>query len=87
MTGKPEDDRCYFCGGKLSPGLATLPFVVGSSVVIIKQVPAEVCSQCSEAIMDSEVAQVVDGMLKQAQRSGFEVTIATFEQKEALTPV
>lgn len=78
MTGKPENDRCYFCGGKLKPGLATLPFVVGSSVVIVKQVPAEVCSQCGEAVMISEVAEVVDGLLKQAQRSGFEVSIVTY---------
>jgi YgiT-type zinc finger domain-containing protein len=85
VTGK-FDNRCYFCRGKLSPGLATLPFVVGSSVVIIKQVPAEVCTQCSEAIMDSEVAGVVDTLLKQAQQSGFEVAIATFEQG-ALAPV
>lgn len=86
MTGKPENDRCYFCGGKLEPGLATMPFVVGSSVVIIKQVPAEVCTQCGEAIMDSEVAAVVDGLLKQVQQFGFEVSIITYEQP-SLTPV
>ncbi len=86
MTGKPENDRCYFCGGKLESGLATIPFVVGSSVVIIKQVPAEVCTQCGEAIMDSEVAAVVDGLLKQVQQIGFEVSIITYDQP-SLTPV
>jgi YgiT-type zinc finger domain-containing protein len=80
MTGKPENDRCYFCGGKLEPGLATIPFVVGSSVVIIKEVPAEVCVQCDEAIMSSQVAAVVDTLLKQAQQSGFEVSIVTYGQ-------
>ena len=86
MTGRPESDRCYFCGGKLTSGRATLPFVVDSNVVVIKQVPAEVCSQCSEAVMSSEVAQVVDGLLKQAQRSGFEVSILTYKEEE-LVPV
>jgi YgiT-type zinc finger domain-containing protein len=85
MTGKPESDRCYSCGGRLAPGLATLPFVVGSSVVVIKDVPAEVCAQCGEAILASEVAAVVDTLLKQVQRSGFEVSIVTYEQL-ALTP-
>ncbi|MFQ6058026.1 MAG: YgiT-type zinc finger protein [Anaerolineae bacterium] len=80
MTGEPENDRCYFCGGKLAPGLATLSFVVGSSVVVIKGVPAEVCTQCSEAIMTSEVAAQVDNLLKQIHRSGFEVSIVTYEQ-------
>ncbi len=85
MTGDPESDRCYFCGGKLAPELATLPFVVGASVVVIKGVPAEVCTQCGEAVMISEVAEVVDNLLKQVQRSGFEVSIITYEQM-ALAP-
>lgn len=80
MTGEPENDRCYFCGGKLKPGLTTLPFVVGAKVVVIKDVPAEVCSQCSEAVMTSEVAALVDRLLKQVQRSGFEVSIVPYEQ-------
>ena len=78
MTGVPENDSCYFCGGKLEPAVATIPFMLNSSIVIVKQVPAEVCTQCSEPIMSSEVAAIVDGYLKQAQRSGFEVSIITF---------
>ena len=49
-------------------------------MVVIKDVPAEVCNQCSEAVMPSEVAAVVDRLLKQVERSGFEVTIVTYEQ-------
>jgi len=85
MTGEPENDRCYFCSGKLAPGLATIPFVIGANVVIIKQVPAEVCVQCGEAIMNSEVAATVDKLLKQAQQSGFEVSIVTYKEP-TLTP-
>ncbi|MGA9351562.1 MAG: YgiT-type zinc finger protein [Anaerolineae bacterium] len=80
MTGELENDRCYFCGGKLAPALATIPFVMSTGIVIIKEVPAEVCIQCSEPIMTSEVAAVVDGLLKQMQRSGFEVSIVPYEQ-------
>lgn len=82
MAGEQESDRCYFCSGRLSSGLATLPFVVDSNVVIIKQVPAEICSQCGEAILSSEVAQEVDRLLKQARQSGFEVSILTFVQPD-----
>ena len=80
MTGEPENDRCYFCGGKLESDLATIPFVVGTSIVIVKQVPAEVCVQCGEAIMSSKVAATVDRLLKQARQFGFEVSIVTYEQ-------
>jgi len=80
MIGEPENDRCYFCGGTLMPGLTTLPFVIATKIVVIKGVPAEVCTQCHEAIMASEVAGVVDQLLKQVQRTGFEVSIVPYEQ-------
>ena len=82
MTGVQENERCYFCGGRLTPDLATIPFVVGKRVVVVKEVPAYVCSQCGEAIMDSEVAGVVDQLLKRAWQSGFEVSIITYKQPE-----
>lgn len=84
MTGEPENDRCYFCGGKVEPGLATLPFVFGSQVVIVKQVPAEVCVQCGESLIASEAAATVDGLLKQARRSGFELSLLTYEASIAV---
>ncbi len=80
MIGEPEDNRCYFCGGPLQSGLATIPFVVGSRVVIVKDVPAEICTQCDEPIMKSNVAAGVDRLLKHAFQSGFEVSIVTFNE-------
>lgn len=85
MTGEPENDRCYFCGGQVKWELATLPFVFGSRVVIVKQVPAEVCRQCGEPMIASETAATVDGLLKQAQRSGFELSLLTYEPLAAVT--
>lgn len=84
MTGEPESNRCYFCGGKVKAGLATLPFVFGSRVVIVKQVPAEVCGQCGEPMITGEAAAIVDGLLKQARRSGFELSLLTYEPLAAM---
>ena len=80
MIGEPENDRCYFCGGRLQRRLVTIPFVVGSRVVILKDVPAEICTQCDEPIMKSDVAAGVDRLLKHAFQSGFEVSIVTFNE-------
>ena len=82
MIGEPENDRCYYCGGRLSPALTTLPFVIGSSVVVVKGVAADVCTQCGEAVMSSEVAAAVDELLKQAHNAGLEVSIVPFKQPE-----
>ena len=80
MTGERGNDRCYFCGGRLEASVTMLPFVVGNNIVIIKQIPAEVCTQCGEAVMNNDVAKRVDGILKQAHKSGFEVSIVTYRQ-------
>jgi len=80
MIGEPENDRCNFCGGRLESGLATNPFVVGSRVVIVKDVPAEICTQCDEPIMESNVAAVVDRLLKHAVQSGSEISIISFNE-------
>lgn len=78
MTGEHESDRCYFCGGRLAPGVATLPFVLDARVVIIKDVPANVCVQCGEAILDSETARIIDRWLKQVEHLGFDVSVITY---------
>jgi peptide subunit release factor 1 (eRF1) len=54
--------------------------VIGNNVVVIKNIPAEVCTQCNEPIMSSTVSQHIDKLLKQARRSGFEVSIVAYSQ-------
>jgi YgiT-type zinc finger domain-containing protein len=80
MTGEPEDDRCYFCGGKLESKSATIPFVVNGSIIVIKNVPAEVCSQCAEPIMSSPIAQKVDSLLKQVYRLHSEISVVGYAE-------
>ena len=36
-------------------GITTIPFLIGEKVAVIKDVPAEICSDCSEAYMKSSV--------------------------------
>ncbi len=69
-----------FCGGKLESKLATIPFVMDGSVVVVKNVPAQVCVQCSEAIMSSPVAQNVQVLLKQICRLKSEVSVLNYSE-------
>ncbi len=78
MTGVQESDRCYFCGGKLVSDVVTVPFVIGSKVVVIREVPAQVCTQCGEVVLSSEVAEIIDRFLKQIQYTGVEVSVITY---------
>lgn len=83
MIGELENDRCYFCNGKLESKPATIPFVKNSNVVVIKNVPAQVCTQCGEAMMDSAIARNVDVLLKQAYRLNSEVSVIGYAESFA----
>ena len=47
---KDSVDRCDLCGGELQPGHTTLEIWRGTELLIIKDVPADVCQQCHEAL-------------------------------------
>jgi len=75
-AGAPE--LCPLCGGHLSAELATIPFVLGKSVAVIKQVPAEVCDTCSEPFLHAEATDVVSSLLEKVLASRAEVSVMTY---------
>jgi YgiT-type zinc finger domain-containing protein len=80
VTGELANDRCYFCGGRLETKSATIPFVVDESIIIIKSVPAEVCTQCAEPILSSPIARKVDSLLKQVYRLHSEISVVGYAE-------
>lgn len=79
MTGKADAPRhCPLCGGQLADGTATIPFVLGDGVAIIKQVPAEVCDTCGEPFLHAAAADVVTSLLEKARDSSVEVAVMTY---------
>jgi len=48
-------DRCDFCGGELQSGVTTLEIWRGEELLVIKDVPADVCPQCHEAYVSAEI--------------------------------
>jgi len=51
---------CLICKtGKLEPGTATVTLERGASIVIIREVPADVCDTCGEYYLDSATASAV----------------------------
>jgi YgiT-type zinc finger domain-containing protein len=59
--------------------LATVPFLLGSVVAVIKDVPAEVCRSCHEPFMAGSVTDRLMELLGNARRSGGEVLMVSFD--------
>ncbi|MFU8861425.1 MAG: type II toxin-antitoxin system MqsA family antitoxin [Cyclonatronaceae bacterium] len=43
---KSSQQRCVSCGGTMKQGETTITVDFGSGVVVIRNVPATICSQC-----------------------------------------
>ena len=60
-----SSDICALCKGKLREGFTELVLKVGAEIVVIKRVPALVCSCCGEAYLTLEVSEKIDQVLKE----------------------
>ena len=83
MTSAPDVDRpCPLCGGEIEPSVATIPFVLGATIAVIKGVPAEVCGTCGEAFLDSAATDDVSALLRAARGAGAEVLVMTYRRQD-----
>lgn len=61
--------RCVFCrSGSTNPGRATLTLERGPTVLVVRDVPAQVCDVCGEEYFDqattTSLLKVLDDMVK-----------------------
>lgn len=61
-------DRCDLCGGALKPGKTTLEIWRGEELLIIRDIPADVCQQCDEAYISADVSERLDHFLEEYHR-------------------
>ncbi|HXU23412.1 MAG TPA: type II toxin-antitoxin system MqsA family antitoxin [Tepidiformaceae bacterium] len=70
---------CVICkAGATSPGTTTVTLERGGTVVIIRDVPAQVCEDCGEYYLDEPVAQWVYSRAEQAVGRRVEVEILRY---------
>jgi len=85
MTGELErNSRCPLCGGRLKPGMATVPFVFPDTVVLIKEVPAEICHSCHEPYMAGKVTDRITDLLNQLRAVHAEALIISSSEPQPI---
>ncbi len=58
---------------------ATIPFVFGRTVVIVREVPAEVCGSCGEAYMTGDVTDRVMDSVEKFRDMKTEVSVVPYK--------
>ncbi len=61
-------DRCDLCGGELKPGRTGLEVWRGEELIVIRDVPADVCQQCHEAYVSADISERLDHFLAEHHR-------------------
>ncbi len=77
MRIKKSPDACPLCGGIKKEGKTTFTVDLGFGVVVVRDVPATVCSQCgTDWIMDA-IAEKLEQIVKNARRNHHLVEVTT----------
>jgi len=70
---------CFVCKGELSDGFTTFMTDLGNCIVVIKNVPAKICSQCGEVSYSDEVAKKIEKIINSLRNSVSEVAITDYK--------
>ena len=58
---------CDFCGGELHPGTTRLELWLGEELIVITDVPGDVCDQCGEAYLSAETSEQLDRLVEERE--------------------
>lgn len=73
---KNTHKACSLCKGSVAQGVTTITVELGFGLVVVRQVPASVCSQCGEEWLDDATAQKIEEIVNAARQKHVAVEIA-----------
>jgi YgiT-type zinc finger domain-containing protein len=72
--------RCPLCGGEKQSGTTTFAVDLKFGVVVVREVPAFVCSQCGDAWIDDRVTAKLESFVAEARRKQVLVEVTQWPQ-------
>lgn len=71
---------CPICGhNALSPGTTTFAADADGTVVVMRNVPADVCDNCGESFVTDTIAAELEALVADAKNSGTESLVRHFQ--------
>lgn len=72
-------ERCPLCGGWKKGGMTIYSVDLGFGVVVVRNVPAEVCSQCGEEWINPNVAKGLEKIVNTARQTHSQLEVLSFQ--------
>lgn len=76
ITGTPA--LCPLCGGHKKEGQTTFSVDFGDGVVVVRNVPATVCSLCGNEWISDQVASQLETIVEDAKKKHLLVEVTTY---------
>ena len=77
MKPKESPSRCPLCGGSKKAGRTTFRVDLGFGVVVVRDVPASVCSQCGADWIEDSIASKLEEIVNDARQKRHIVEVTT----------
>ena len=77
MKPKESPSRCFLCGGSKKAGRTTFTVDLGFGVVVVRDVPASVCSQCGADWVEDSIASKLEEIVNDARQKRHIVEVTT----------
>ncbi len=75
--------NCFMCKGKLENKNTTFMVELDNCIIIIKNVPSQVCKQCGDVSYSDEVAKQLEKLVNRVRDSITEITVINYSEKVA----
>lgn len=77
MTRPSSSLQCPLCGGDKKAGTTTFTADLGFGVVVVRQVPAMVCTQCGADWIADDIAARIEALVEDAKKKRLEVEVTS----------
>ena len=75
--------KCFMCNGELEEQKVNYVVDLKDAIIIIKGVPAKVCSQCGEQYFEDKTSENIERIVNQLKQLATEVTIVNYTENVA----
>jgi YgiT-type zinc finger domain-containing protein len=75
--------NCTLCKAELIKDNVNHIIDLGEGIIIIKNVPANVCTQCGEYYVDTQVALKLENIVDEAKKNKAEILILNYNEMVA----
>lgn len=75
--------ECFMCNGEVIEKKVNYMVDLENTIIIIKGVPAKVCTQCGEQYFDDRTSENIESIVNKLKDLSTEVTIINYKENVA----